>query len=184
MPSIISILPVALLAINGAIAHPGHDVAAEALERREWIQARNPKSVRSCAAQLKKRGHMDAALVRRQEMARQALAKRGLDTSKRFARRDFAQYNISHASDLNVTFGSDETLLFKDNSSCILQPEVTQGPYYIDGELIRGDITEDQEGVPLYLDVQIVDTSTCEPVPAVYMDVSTNYPYSPRKTQF
>lgn len=37
----------------------------------------------------------------------------------------------------------------------------------IDGELIRKDIVEDQEGVPLYLDIQVIDTSTCEPVPAV-----------------
>lgn len=37
----------------------------------------------------------------------------------------------------------------------------------IDGEMIRKDIVEDQEGVPLYLDIQLIDTSTCEPVPAV-----------------
>ncbi|CAG8712181.1 6553_t:CDS:2, partial [Scutellospora calospora] len=50
-------------------------------------------------------------------------------------------------------------------------PTITQGPYYVDGELIRGDITDGREGVPLYLDIQLVDTSTCEPVPAVYMDL-------------
>lgn len=32
-------------------------------------------------------------------------------------------------------------------------------------------MSEDQAGVPLFLDIQIVDTSTCEPVPAVFMDV-------------
>ena len=37
----------------------------------------------------------------------------------------------------------------------------------IDGEFIRKDIVEDQEGVPLYLDIQVIDTSTCEPVPAI-----------------
>ena len=38
------------------------------------------------------------------------------------------------------------------------------------GELIRNDIKEDQEGVPLYLDIQLIDTNTCEPVPQVYLD--------------
>jgi hypothetical protein len=179
MPTVTSLLTIGLLVVNNAIAHPGHDVQQEAAERLEWIQARSPKSVRSCAAQLKKRGHMDAALARRQDMAKHARIKRGLDATKQFARRDFAEYNISHASNLNVTYGSDETLLFEDNSSCILQPEVTQGPYYIDGELIRHDITEEQEGVPFYLDIQVVDTSTCEPVPAIYMDVSTPLPNLP-----
>lgn len=84
--------------------------------------------------------------------------------------RDFADCNPSHASNKDVKFGDDETELFVDNSSCILQPEVTQGPYYVDGELIRPSMVGDQEGVPLFLDVQLLDTSTCEPVPAVFVD--------------
>jgi hypothetical protein len=34
--------------------------------------------------------------------------------------------------------------------------------------LIRSNITEDQVGVPLYLDIQLVDTANCLPVPAVW----------------
>ena len=65
----------------------------------------------------------------------------------------------------------DELELFGDNSSCLLQPEVTQGPYYVNGELIRKDVRENQEGVPLLLDIQVIDTTTCEPVPALYFDL-------------
>lgn len=36
--------------------------------------------------------------------------------------------------------------------------------------MIRSDIVEDQEGVPLYMDIQMIDTTTCEPVPDVYID--------------
>ncbi|CAK1358750.1 unnamed protein product [Cercospora beticola] len=86
-------------------------------------------------------------------------------------RRDFADYNVSHASNLDVGLGSDERELFADDSSCLLQPETTQGPYYVDGEIIRNDMSEDQVGIPLYLSIQLVDTSTCEPVPAVFVDV-------------
>ena len=37
------------------------------------------------------------------------------------------------------------------------------GPYYINGELIRSNITEGQAGVPLTLDIGFLDTSTCQP---------------------
>jgi protocatechuate 3,4-dioxygenase beta subunit len=87
-------------------------------------------------------------------------------------RRDFnTSLTTSHESTSDVTLGVDERLLFTDNSTCVLQPEVTQGPYYVDGELIRSNITEEQVGVPLYLDIQLVDTANCLPVPAVFMDI-------------
>ncbi|CAR65882.1 DEHA2E24376p [Debaryomyces hansenii CBS767] len=60
--------------------------------------------------------------------------------------------------------------LFED-VSCILSPEVTIGPYYVEGEYVRDDITEDQDGVDLLLDVQLIDVNTCEPVPQSYIDV-------------
>ncbi|KAK6208456.1 hypothetical protein LQW54_006802 [Pestalotiopsis sp. IQ-011] len=44
------------------------------------------------------------------------------------------------------------------------------GPYHVSGEMIRSDTTEDQVGVPLYLDVQFIDTTTCEPVEGVAVD--------------
>ncbi|KAK4499102.1 hypothetical protein PRZ48_009614 [Zasmidium cellare] len=163
MAPILSLLTFGLIAVNGALAHPGHDLKAEAAEKAQFM-SRSPKSVRSCSNNLRRRGHLDAAMERRQQMAQEVRAKRNL------LRRDFAQYNISHASDLDVTLGDDETLLFADDSSCVLQPEVTQGPYYVDGELIRTDMSEDQAGIPLYLDVQLIDTSSCSPVPAVFVD--------------
>lgn len=101
-------------------------------------------------------------------MAHEARVKRGL-TDRPLVRRDFNQsLATDHESTSDVTLGSDERLLFADNSTCLLQPEVTQGPYYVDGEKIRRNIAEDQVGVPLYLDIQLVDTSNCLPVPAVW----------------
>ena len=96
-----------------------------------------------------------------------------------------------HESDLSgVTNNTDASTLFSGNSSCVLQPEVTEGPYCkhpkfnvclmhitqgsifidVDGEYVRWDIREDQEGVDTYVDVQLIDVSTCEPVPNVYID--------------
>lgn len=39
------------------------------------------------------------------------------------------------------------------------------------GEAIRQDVVEDQKGVPLALDIQIVDMDTCEPVTGAYLDI-------------
>jgi protocatechuate 3,4-dioxygenase beta subunit len=41
----------------------------------------------------------------------------------------------------------------------------------VQGELLREDITEDGEGVPLTLDIQIIDVNTCEPVPEAFLEI-------------
>jgi protocatechuate 3,4-dioxygenase beta subunit len=48
--------------------------------------------------------------------------------------------------------------------SCILAPEQTEGPYYIDDGLIRSNITEGKKGVPLQLRLQVIDATTCKPI--------------------
>jgi protocatechuate 3,4-dioxygenase beta subunit len=50
-------------------------------------------------------------------------------------------------------------------TACILSPEVTEGPYWIDGTLTRRNITEGRPGLPLLLDLQVVDAKTCSPIP-------------------
>ncbi|KAF4774195.1 protocatechuate 3 [Colletotrichum scovillei] len=52
------------------------------------------------------------------------------------------------------------------NDTCVLAPDVTAGPYYWPrSETLRQDMTEDQVGVPLILDVGVLDMATCEPLP-------------------
>lgn len=41
----------------------------------------------------------------------------------------------------------------------------------IAGELIRRNVVEDQTGVPLFMDIQLIDTNTCEPLPNIYTDI-------------
>ncbi|CCO32946.1 hypothetical protein RSOLAG1IB_12124 [Rhizoctonia solani AG-1 IB] len=69
-----------------------------------------------------------------------------------------------------------------DNSTegtCILTPEVTQGPYHILGEMVRQNISEGQAGVPLTVEVDFIDIETCEVVPNLWVDAwhcnSTGY---------
>jgi hypothetical protein len=48
-------------------------------------------------------------------------------------------------------------------AACVLSPEVTEGPYWIDNRLTRRDITEDRPGLPLELVLTVQDARTCEP---------------------
>ncbi len=54
---------------------------------------------------------------------------------------------------------------------CMLAPEQTEGPYYIDTDLIRRDITGGKEGVPLELRLQVLQASSCEPIANATVEV-------------
>ncbi|MFF2728245.1 intradiol ring-cleavage dioxygenase [Streptomyces sp. NPDC058008] len=52
-----------------------------------------------------------------------------------------------------------------------LTSETTEGPYYIDADKIRKDITEDKEGIPLTLRLKVIDSDTCEPLKKAAVDI-------------
>ena len=54
---------------------------------------------------------------------------------------------------------------------CILTPELTAGPYYLDDRLVREDITEGKAGVPLALTVTVVDAESCAPIANAAVDI-------------
>lgn len=53
----------------------------------------------------------------------------------------------------------------------MFNPEQEEGPYYVDRELLRSDITEGKIGVPLRVRVTIVDAKTCAPLPNAALDI-------------
>lgn len=63
--------------------------------------------------------------------------------------------------------------VFSANTSCVLAPEITDGPYYIVGENMRSNVIEQKwcDGVPVFLEVQYVDVATCDPIPQVAVDI-------------
>ncbi|OOQ82041.1 extracellular dioxygenase [Penicillium brasilianum] len=157
-------------------AHPGHDHTAEAAERRHFMRNApiQSRSLSQCASKLKARGLEAKNVARRQNAVKQIRRRRGLSNDAQFLKaRDLdTLLNTSHASNLTgVTPSTDASVLFGSEATCILAPDVTQGPYYVSGELIRENIVEDQKGVALYMDIQLIDTNTCEPLPDVYMDL-------------
>jgi protocatechuate 3,4-dioxygenase beta subunit len=55
--------------------------------------------------------------------------------------------------------------------SCILAPEQTEGPYYIDDGLVRSNITEGKKGTTLQLRLQVLDATTCKPIKGATVEV-------------
>lgn len=48
--------------------------------------------------------------------------------------------------------------------TCVLAPEQTEGPFYVDDATVRRNVTEGRPGVTLNLRLRVVDASTCKPV--------------------
>jgi hypothetical protein len=55
--------------------------------------------------------------------------------------------------------------------SCVLTPELTEGPYYVDNEKLRRDITEGKAGTSLLLNLKVLNASTCKPVKNAVVDI-------------
>ncbi|KAK2011953.1 aromatic compound dioxygenase [Colletotrichum eremochloae] len=153
--------------LSGAVAHPGHDIAQEIAERRAFLSTVKRANLGHCTDKLAARGITARNIARRMAEIQYARQKRNIK------KRDSASVlGMSHnATDLGYTLNTGATTLFSGNSSCILTPESTQGPYYVSGEYVRRNLVEDQEGVDIVLDYQVIDVETCEPVPKVYLEM-------------
>ncbi|KAI0023357.1 Intradiol ring-cleavage dioxygenase [Xylariomycetidae sp. FL0641] len=157
-------LLVTALAAGEVLAHPGANHKLEAERRAAAMSKVKTRSLGDCHAKMEARD-VNAMAAQRRAAAVQQL------TKKSIVARDYPDVlNVSHHSNLDVDQNVDPVVLFSGNNSCALIPETTQGPYYVTGEMIRSDVVEDQVGVPLYIDVQVIDTNTCEPLEGVAMD--------------
>ncbi|KAJ5646537.1 hypothetical protein N7490_002909 [Penicillium lividum] len=78
----------------------------------------------------------------------------------------------SHEQNTNVQIQTEAPYYdVIQNDTCVLTPEVTEGPYvWPRSQTLRQDMTEDQPGVPLWLDVGVLDMNTCEPLEGVLVD--------------
>lgn len=172
MQLITPLVAAAFLASN-VVAHPGHDIRAEMAERAAFMQT-SKRDLSHCAAKMKARGLDKRTVARRAAMAKDARKKRSIAAGKSTwergntnayiypldapflkARDTASVLNTTHLSPESYTDATDEAILFAGNNSCVLSPEVTQGPYYVSGEYVRENIIEDQEGVELILDTQV-----------------------------
>lgn len=52
---------------------------------------------------------------------------------------------------------------------CRITPDVVDGPYYVNEQIVRRDITEGKQGIPLEMRVRVVDAS-CRPIAGARVD--------------
>ncbi|KAH8671114.1 Intradiol ring-cleavage dioxygenase [Xylariales sp. PMI_506] len=174
----------ALAAFAGcAVAHPGeaHD---EHHMKREIVARDNAarlgaRSLGACSNSARAQAVKARSIQRRADAVKNLRQKRGINTSARKNKRTLEDLEAWETVNHNMTgtydydmFTSLETV-FDANTSCILAPEITDGPYYVVGEYMRSNVKEDlySEGVDLFLEVQYIDVNTCEPIPAVAVDI-------------
>ncbi|KAI5918084.1 aromatic compound dioxygenase [Camillea tinctor] len=167
MAMLLTVVSGLALLSSSVVAHPGHDLTQEIAERREFLNSVKRTDLSHCADKLKARGVTKRNVARRSAMLEKARAKRGL--KKRDL--DTVLATSHNATSLGYTLNTDAATLFSGNNSCILTPEVTQGPYYVGGEYVRRNLIEDQEGLDTILDYQVIDVNTCEPVTDVYLEM-------------
>lgn len=120
--------------------------------------------------------HSHHKLSARQVAEHQLISKRCAASAGAFTaarkKRSMAKRHLI-ARDSNVTIHQESphypTI---QNDTCILVPEVTAGPYvWPQSDTLRQDMSEGQAGVPIYLDIGVLDTNTCEPAPNVLIDL-------------
>jgi protocatechuate 3,4-dioxygenase beta subunit len=54
---------------------------------------------------------------------------------------------------------------------CFLTPQSIEGPYYLDPRLVRAQIAEGRTGVPLRLDLHVIDGAACKPIERARVDI-------------
>ncbi|PHH61918.1 hypothetical protein CDD81_7723 [Ophiocordyceps australis] len=91
-------------------------------------------------------------------------------------RRDTESYKkyLDTSHDLSSTgYNLDTPLstIFADNATAAFTPETILGPYWVQGEQLRRDITDGERGVATHMDVQFIDIKTCLPVPNLLIDI-------------
>jgi protocatechuate 3,4-dioxygenase beta subunit len=55
--------------------------------------------------------------------------------------------------------------------SCVLAPEQSEGPFYLEDQRVRRDIREGRPGTPLTLRLTVLDVRTCKPIKGAAVDV-------------
>ncbi|MET9757747.1 intradiol ring-cleavage dioxygenase [Streptomyces sp. NPDC006372] len=66
---------------------------------------------------------------------------------------------------------ADSTAPVAATAVCTLTKEMTEGPYYLDGQYVRADISEGKSGIPLKLTLTVVDDDTCAPLKNALVEI-------------
>lgn len=89
---------------------------------------------------------------------------------RHFSRRRFLTTSLALGTALQFPLRS-KAAQSQDTGLCRLNAEQEVGPYYLEDNLLRSDITEGKAGVPLTLDIAIIDKRHCAPLANAIVDI-------------
>ncbi|CAJ2511974.1 Uu.00g075990.m01.CDS01 [Anthostomella pinea] len=194
----VALSKLALAALAGyATAHPGEKHDAEHMKReivaRDNAAQLGARSMGSCSGSAGAQALKQRSIARRAQQVQDIRRKRGIKAPARKNKRTLANLEAWEAINHNMSASYDYDMckqhlkssfapcmavtpmeeVFSANTSCILAPEVTDGPYYVVGEYLRSNVKESlySAGVDVFLEIQYIDVNTCEAIPSVAVDI-------------
>ncbi|KAI5358137.1 Putative intradiol ring-cleavage dioxygenase [Septoria linicola] len=181
--------------------HDHKKIEREIVAREHWAHE-GKRSLDACSSSISARRFAARNIERRANKARELRAKRGIRTREFKMKLAYhpshhspASRQIKRATELERRNATDlakweaidhnrtgvytydantpEAEIFVAVTSPIFAPSITDGPYYVWGEMLRQNVVEDNysDGIPLHLEVQYYDIETCQPIPNVYVDI-------------
>ncbi|KAK0728830.1 Intradiol ring-cleavage dioxygenase [Lasiosphaeria miniovina] len=181
LETIVATLAAGSALLGTTLAHPGEEHSAEhvrkSLAARE-VAVAHATQVSKCAASPRHAALQQRAVARRALTAQLLREKRNIVDKPMVHRRDQASVDkwINTCHDMTSAYSTDlataEASIFgSKNATSALTPETIVGPYFVAGEVMRRNVTENQAGIPMHVDLQFVDVATCEPVPNMLVDI-------------
>ncbi len=113
---------------------------------------------------------MDEDVTKRSLSRRTALAKLGGLTAVALSGGALGARELLEADDAEAA-GTGPAGVASGLVSCVLAPEQTEGPYYLDDAAIRRNVTEGKPGVSLTLRLTVVNVATCKPIKGAVVEI-------------
>ncbi|RXS97033.1 intradiol ring-cleavage dioxygenase [Silvibacterium dinghuense] len=89
----------------------------------------------------------------------------------RWTRRRVLTAGAAAAGLASLRLGAPGSALAFAAAPCTLTPELEEGPFYADYELLRNDIREGKPGLPLHLSIVLQHARTCAPISGAAIDI-------------
>ncbi|ORY13960.1 Intradiol ring-cleavage dioxygenase [Clohesyomyces aquaticus] len=145
----------AVLLATGVVAHPGASIHKDVKRRQAHLDHPMRRNVGDCKRELVESGWVREQHMRREARLHELRVAAGFAKEGELVRRDPAEVEAK----------------FGERAACTLDPESTEGPYWVIGELIRQDLLTGEKGVVTHLDINVIDTSGCKPVTDAYVEM-------------
>jgi len=122
----------------GVLAHPGEDIRAELQKREAHLANPQRRTLKACRRELENSGYYHDKLAKRMARANTLRAEQGRSPGKLIVSRVGRTTLIRSVQprDIDPILGADAALGPRDESAdaqeraeCVLDPEVTEGPY-------------------------------------------------------